>query len=31
MTLEIDDFGVQKNAMLFQVEENQITHQFEEW
>ena len=26
MTLEIDDFGVQKNAMLFQVEENQITH-----
>jgi hypothetical protein len=25
MTLEIDDFGVQKNAMLFQVEENQIT------
>lgn len=27
MTLEIDDFGVQKNAMLFQVAPNQITQQ----
>ncbi len=27
MTLEIDDFGIQNNAMLFQVETNQITGQ----
>ena len=27
MTLAIDDFGVPKNAMLFQVEENQLIRQ----